>query len=61
MCEFNSNGLYCVKTPTVYIPEFEQLLSGKSIILYFPPYGTAGLANFFVSTPNRDPCPPLIS
>ena len=28
---------YCVKTPTTLIPLFAQLLSGKSMILYFPP------------------------
>ena len=28
---------YCVKTPTVSIPEFVQFDSGKSMILYFPP------------------------
>ena len=33
-----------LKTPTVSIPEFTQLDSGKSIMRYFPPYGTAGFA-----------------
>jgi hypothetical protein len=35
-----------------------QLLRGKSIILYLPPKGTAGLAIFLVKTPSRVPCPP---
>ena len=33
------------------MPEFTQFESGKSIILYLPPYGTAGLAMFFVRIP----------
>ena len=40
---------YCVKTPTTSIPEFAQLLKGKSIILYFPPKCTAGFATFAVN------------
>ena len=38
-----------------------QLLSGKSIILYFPPKETAGFATFCVNTPRRLPCPPANS
>ena len=40
---------YCVRIPTVSIPEFTQFDSGKSIILYFPPNGTAGFASFCVN------------
>jgi hypothetical protein len=43
------------------MPEFVQLLKEKSIIRYFPPKGTAGLALFFVKTPNLLPCPPASS
>ena len=42
-------GWYWVRIPTVSIPEFTQFESGKSIILYFPPKGTAGFASFCVS------------
>src|SRR5699024_11218793 len=58
ICSFNSNGWYCVTTPTFLTPELAQLLKAKSLIRYFPPKGTAGLAIFFVRTPNRVPCPP---
>jgi hypothetical protein len=40
------------------MPEFEQLLNEKSIILYFPPKGTAGLAIVLVNFPKREPWPP---
>ena len=43
------------------MPELMQLLSGKSIILYFPPNATAGFATFAVKTPRRLPCPPAHS
>ena len=43
------------------IPEFAQLERGKSIIRYFPPYGTAGLAILLVRTPNLLPWPPARS
>ena len=56
--EFKICGLYWVNTPTVSIPELEQLLKTKSIILYFPPNDTAGLAILFVNTPSLEPCPP---
>ena len=36
----------------------QQLLSAKSIMRYWPPNGTAGLATSFVSAPRRLPCPP---
>ena len=36
-------------------PELIQLLSGKSMIRYFPPNATAGFATFSVSTPRRLP------
>ena len=54
-------GWYCVNTPTVSTPELIQLLSGKSIILYFPPNATAGFATFAVKTPSLLPCPPASS
>ena len=40
------------------MPELAQLLSGKSMMRYFPPNGTAGFAIFFVKAPRRLPCPP---
>ena len=46
---FSTIGWYWVRIPTVSIPEFTQFESGKSIILYFPPKGTAGFASFCVS------------
>lgn len=46
-CElFSRTDSYWVSTPTTSIPLFAQLLSGKSMIRYFPPYDTAGLATF---------------
>lgn len=42
-------------SPTVSIPELIQLMSGKSMIRYFPPNATAGFATFSVSTPRRLP------
>ncbi len=39
-------------------PEFRQLLSVKSIIRYFPPKGTAGLARCSVRGERRSPLPP---
>jgi hypothetical protein len=45
----------------VSTPELMQLLSGKSIILYFPPKETAGLAILAVNTPNLLPWPPARS
>ena len=56
ICVFSRSGWYCVSTPTVSIPELIQLLSGKSIILYFPPKATAGFATSAVNTPRRLPC-----
>ena len=44
----SDSGKYCVKIPIVSIPEFAQLLSTKSMILYFPPKETAGFAVCFV-------------
>ena len=41
-----------------FIPEFTQFDSGKSMIRYFPPNGTAGFASFCVSAYNLDPWPP---
>jgi hypothetical protein len=38
-----------------------QLLSGKSMILYFPPKDTAGLAIFDVRIPSLLPWPPANS
>ena len=43
------------------IPELMQLLSGKSMIRYFPPKDTAGFATSEVSTPSLLPCPPASS
>ena len=34
---------------TVSIPEFTQFESGKSMMRYLPPKGTAGFASFWVS------------
>jgi len=38
-----------LRMPTVSIPELTQLESGKSIIRYFPPNGTAGFASLWVN------------
>jgi len=40
------------------MPELAQLLRGKSMMRYFPPKYTAGLAIFFVSSYRRVPRPP---
>src|SRR5699024_9839881 len=61
MCELRRRGWYWVNTPTVSTPELIQLLSGKSIIRYFPPNATAGFATFSVNTPNLLPWPPASS
>ena len=53
-----TSGWYCVRIPTVSISELTQLDSGKSIIRYLPPNGTAGLASFWVSAYRREPWPP---
>ena len=45
----------------VSTPEFTQLDKGKSMIRYFPPNGTAGLATVSVKVPNRLPWPPANS
>ena len=58
MCSFNDNGKYWVKIPISYIPEFEQLLNTKSIILNFPAKGTLGLALPSDKMSRRDPRPP---
>ena len=39
-------------------PEFRQLLSVKSMMRYFPPKGTAGLARCSVRGWRRSPFPP---
>ena len=44
----SSKGSYWVRIPTVSIPELTQFERGKSIILYFQPKGTAGVARSFV-------------
>ena len=59
--ELRRRGRYCVRTPTVSIPELIQLLNGKSIILYLPPNATAGFATLAVRTPSLLPCPPANS
>src|SRR3990172_886052 len=40
------------------MPEFRQLLSGMSMMRYFPASGTAGLARSLVSGHSRAPRPP---
>ena len=44
-----------------FAEELIQLLSGKSMIRYFPPNATAGFATFAVRTPSLLPCPPASS
>ena len=58
---FSASGRYCVKTPTVSMSELTQLDSGKSMMRYFPPNGTAGFAMWDVRMPKRLPWPPASS
>src|SRR5713226_1694416 len=58
MCSSSEWGRYWVTIITSTIPELTQLESVKSMILYFPAKGTAGLARRSVRTPRRDPSPP---
>ena len=58
ICRINECALYCVNTPTLRIPELTQFDRGKSIILNFPPKGTAGFARQPVSCFKREPRPP---
>ncbi len=44
VAEFSECDLYCVSTPMRRIPELTQFDSGKSMMRYLPPFGTAGLA-----------------
>lgn len=57
-CFCSEWDLYWVSTRTRRSPECRQLLSVKSMIRYFPPNGTPGLARSAVSGCNRDPTPP---
>ena len=45
----------------VSMPLFMLLESGKSMMRYFAPNGTAGFATEEVNTPRRVPCPPARS
>src|SRR5512137_965475 len=58
MCSLSECGRYCVRTPTVVIPELVQLDSGKSTMRYLPAKGTAGLARFWERMLSRLPRPP---
>ena len=40
------------------MPELAQLLKGKSMMRYLPPYDTAGFAIFLVKAFKRVPLPP---
>ena len=40
---------------TVSMPELTQLESGKSMMRYLPPNGTAGFASFLVRAYNLEP------
>src|SRR5689334_12818377 len=51
-------GRYCASTIRSKMPELTQFDKGKSMMRYLPAKGTAGLARFAVSTPNREPSPP---
>jgi len=50
--------LYCVSTPMRRMPELTQFDSGKSMMRYLPPIGTAGLARHAVRSFSREPSPP---
>ncbi len=58
ICRSSEWDLYWMRTATLRSPEFKQLLSVKSMIRYFPPKGTAGLARCAVSGLSRSPFPP---
>ena len=55
MYSLSSSGWYCVRIPTVSMPELTQLESGKSMMRYLPPNGTAGFASFLVRAYNLEP------
>ena len=61
MLDFHKENNAEVTIAVMPVPMEEELLKGKSIILYFPPKATAGFATFDVRTPNRLPCPPAKS
>ena len=58
MCLFNESDLYWVKTFILKNPELIKLFNTKSIILYLPPNGTAGLALSLVKGKSLLPSPP---
>src|SRR5450755_1582981 len=58
MWSLSERGLYWVRTTTLSIPEFTQLLRVKSMIRYLPPNGTAGLARTDDRIERRSPSPP---
>src|SRR5258705_12701373 len=58
MWSWSEVGACCVRSATRSIPEWQQLLSAKSMIRYLPPNGTALTARSAVSTPRRSPPPP---
>lgn len=58
MCRSSEWDLYWIRTATLRSPEFKQLLSVKSMMRYFPPNGTAGLARCAVRGLSRSPFPP---
>src|SRR5699024_8016536 len=61
MCLLSMSGGYWTTTPTVEISELARLLIVMSMILYFPPNGTAGFARSFVNSPSLVPLPPAKS
>src|SRR5688500_17880188 len=58
MWSFSDRGLYWVRTTTSWMSELTQLDSGKSVIRYLPPNGTAGLARSCYRMERRSPSPP---
>src|SRR3990172_11154570 len=59
-CLSRECDLYCVRTTIFLSFEFRQFDSVKSIILYCPPNGTAGLALCRVRGWSLSPLPPAI-
>src|SRR5687767_15225741 len=58
MWSFRECGLYWVRTRTSSMSELTQFDSEKSMIRYFPPKGTAGLARTEERIDRRSPSPP---
>ncbi len=58
MCSLISSLLYCVSTAVYCIFDSIALHNEKSIIRYFPPNGTDGLARWSVNGLKRLPTPP---